>query len=53
MQVYSVKSNTPVSQDNCIYATISNFYVKFLADSDFCFRIACLIPEYFVSLPRP
>lgn len=34
MQLFSVKSNTPVSQDNCIYVTISNFYVKFLADSD-------------------
>lgn len=34
MQLYSVKSDMPVLQDNCIYATISNFYVKFLADSD-------------------
>lgn len=33
MQLSNVKSITPVLLYNCIYGTISNFYVKFLADS--------------------
>lgn len=34
LQLFSVKCDTPVLQDSCIYLTISDFYVKFLADSD-------------------
>lgn len=41
MQLFNVKSNTQVLQDNCIFATISNFYVKFLAHSDIFFIEVC------------